>query len=99
MTTYKKEKATVRITRREERTYSMHGSTKWDDYPYWQTDTTWEVTSEYQDQNKRMIKERKRFWDDTATQKEAEDFALERALEFENKGLEVKLEFHEGERT
>lgn len=94
-----REKAMVQIHTREQREYGMHGSTKWDDTPYWHTYTIWEVTFEYHDQNKRIIKERKSFWDDTATQKEAEDFALERALEFENKGIEVKLEFHGEERT
>jgi hypothetical protein len=91
----RKEKATVRITRREQREYGMHGSNKWDDCPFWQTYTIWDVASDYMDLNKKIFPTRKSFWNDTQTQKEAEDFALELALELENKGLEIRLEFIE----
>lgn len=86
-------KAKVQIFTRTEREYGMHGSTKWDDYPSWHTYNVWDVVSEYQDPDKSTIIQRRTFWDDDTTQREAEDFTLKLALELENKGFEVELEF------
>jgi len=107
-------KARVRLLKTSIETYSIHGETKWDLYPYWASEDAWVVVIQATGkkdwgpfkQRKNALREHKgtsevSVLESTTSfcENSAEEKALNKALKLERMGYTVEIEFGEEKRA